>query len=63
MSHVALSTFRLGAGGELVYESALLVRGPLSLWLLSLAPEGGGLASLSPSGVSRLVARLAGPAQ
>jgi len=63
VSHVALSTFRLGAGGELVYESALLVRGPLSLWLLSLAPEGGGLASLSPSGVSRLVARLAGPAQ
>ena len=38
-------------------------RGPLSLWLLSLAPGGGGLASLSPAGASRLVARLAGPAQ
>ncbi len=58
VAHVALSTFRLAADRSLVYESALLVRGPVSLWLLSLAPEGGGLASLSPAGASRLLTRL-----
>ena len=60
VAHVALSTFRPAADGSLAYESALLLRGPVSLWLLSLAPEGGGIASLSPAGASRLVARLSG---
>jgi len=59
VAHVALSTLRPAPDGTLAYESALLVRGPMSLWLLSLAPQGGGLASLSPGGASRLVARLA----
>jgi hypothetical protein len=62
VAHVALSTFRPAADGTLAYESALLVRGPVSLWLLSLAPEGGGIASLSPAGASRLTERLAGRA-
>jgi hypothetical protein len=60
VAHVALSTFRPAADGTLGYESALLLRGPVSLWLLSLAPEGGGIASLSPAGASRLVARVSG---
>jgi hypothetical protein len=59
VAHVALSSFRPAPDGALAYESALLVRGPVSLWLLSLAPQGGGLASLSPAGASRLVERLA----
>ena len=59
VAHVALSSFRPAPDGTLAYESALLLRGPLSLWLLSLAPQGGGLASLSPAGASRLVERLA----
>ncbi len=45
--------------GTLAYESALLLRGPLSLWLLSVAPPDGSLASLSPAAATQLLSRLA----
>jgi hypothetical protein len=59
VAHVALSVFQNGPSGAPVYESALLLRGPLSLWLLSFAPPNGSLASLSPAGATQLLGRLA----
>ena len=59
VAHVALSVFQQAPNETSVYESALLLRGPLSLWLLSVAPPSGSLASLSPAGASRLLVRLA----
>ena len=57
VAHVALTLYER-AGSAVAYESALLVRGPLSLWLFSLAPQGGGVASLGPSGAARFLDRL-----
>ena len=57
VSHAALTVYE-PAGPAVAYESALLVRGPVSLWLLSLAPQGGGVASLGPAGATRFLERL-----
>jgi hypothetical protein len=59
VGHVALSVFQLGPDRTPVFESALLLRGPLSLWLLSVAPPAASLASLSAAGAAQLLVRLA----
>lgn len=44
----------------LAYESMLLVRSPYALLMMSISPEGGGIAPLQASGLTALAARITG---
>jgi hypothetical protein len=44
----------------IAYESVLLAYGRGMLLMLNLAPEGGGMASLSSTGLTQLMTRISG---